>query len=62
MGAWKKVEPGDKIIKDVDTPFIGKEGELKFNEKDYLALEKNQKKQLRKLKKLKPGVYKLNRK
>lgn len=62
IGAWKKVVAGDDTVNQVHTPFIGKNGDLLFNEQDYLSLEKHQKKQLRKLKKLKHGVYKLNRK
>jgi len=62
IGAWKKATAGNYNITSVITPFIGKDGELRFNDQDYLSLKKHQKRQLRKLKKLKPGVYDLHRK
>jgi hypothetical protein len=60
IGTWKKVAAGEGFITQVHTPFISKDGELQFNEKDYLTVKKHKKRQLRKLKKLKPGVYKFN--
>lgn len=61
MGFWKKVSPGENYITAVNTPFLSRDGDLQFNTQDYLSTEKHQKKLNRKLKKLKPGVYKLNR-
>jgi hypothetical protein len=62
IGAWKKVAPGENTITAVHTPFLSRDGDLQLNTHDYLSTEKHQKKLNRKLKKLKPGVYKLNRK
>jgi hypothetical protein len=62
IGSWKKVDPGQKLLTPVQTPFTGSSGNLEFNKEDYLSLEKHKKKMQRKIKKLKPGKYHLSRK
>ena len=60
MGSWKMVDPKTKTLTQVHTPYIGSSGDLKFNAADYLSVQKHLDKMNRKVKKLKPGKYKMS--
>jgi hypothetical protein len=60
IGSWKMADPKTKELMLVHTPYLGSNGDLKFNATDYLSVQKHQVKMKRKVKKLKPGKYKLS--
>ncbi len=60
MGYWTKVDPETRKLTQVHTPYISSDGDLKFNSNDYLSVQKRRDKMNRKVKKLKPGKYKMS--
>jgi hypothetical protein len=62
LGQWKRVPAGEQRIEDVPTPFLTPTGALQMDGRSYQSLSRNKRRMEKKLKHLKPGMYRLGRK
>jgi hypothetical protein len=59
LGQWKRVPAGQKIIEDVPTPYLTRGGGFEVDGNTYQSLSRNKRRMEKKLRQLKPGLYRL---
>lgn len=62
MGKWKVAETGRNETVSVITPYLTRNGDLAFNSGEYLSVRKHRKKLHRTLRRLRPGMYRADKK
>lgn len=61
-GQWISVAPGSNAVVSAGTPFISRNGDIIFPENEYQSVGKHRRKIEKRMKKLRPSVYNMERK
>jgi hypothetical protein len=61
-GQWNMVPAGSRTVVSAGTPYLSVSGDLVFLENDYQSVSRHQQRIQKRMKKLRPGVYRADRK